>query len=177
MREHFLGLVERTLAGIDPDPKALLAALRRSADAIRAGHNPLDEGGIATLIAGPAQYEAILQIGGMMSLLEGHGDVTMNRAAAREIPGAETFNRTLHQRRRQRGLARILSVLVGLEAKMRQYEQGERFIEAVEAAGGRELMSVVWEAPEWLPSWEEIKSPPLWISRAGAAGRMAGQPA
>ena len=30
MRDHFLALVERTLAGVDPDPKLLLAALRRS---------------------------------------------------------------------------------------------------------------------------------------------------
>src|SRR5580658_8392079 len=42
MRAHFLSLVERTLAGIDPDPKQLLKALHRSVENIRAGHNPLD---------------------------------------------------------------------------------------------------------------------------------------
>ena len=173
LREHFLGLVERTLSGIDPDPKALLAALRRSADSIRAGRNPLDEGGLASVFAGPDQFAAIQEIGGMMSLLEGHGDVTMDRAGAGLIPDAGEFSRTLHERRRQRGLAKLLSVLIGMEAKMRQYEQGERFIGAVEAAGGRELMARVWEGPEWLPGWEEIRDPDRWIGRA----RQDGQPA
>ncbi len=107
----------------------------------------------------------------MMSLLEGHGDVTMDRAGADLIPGAPTFSRTLHERRQQRGLSKVLSVLLGMDAKMRQYEQGEKFIAAVEAAGGKELFSRVWEGPEWLPSWEEIRSPDQWISRASAEGR------
>jgi coenzyme F420 biosynthesis associated uncharacterized protein len=173
LRAHFLGLVERTLAGLDPDPKAMLAALRRSADSIRAGHNPFDEGGLASVLAGPEQLAAIQEIGGMMSLLEGHGDITMNRAGAHLIPGAADFARTLHERRQQRGLARILSVLIGMDAKMRQYEQGERFIEAVEEAGGRELFAKVWTGPEWLPSWAEIRSPRVWIERA----RQDGPPA
>jgi coenzyme F420 biosynthesis associated uncharacterized protein len=169
LRQHFLGLVDRTLAGIDPDPKVLLGALRRSAESIRAGRNPLEEGGLATLVAGPEQYESILEIGGMMSLLEGHGDVTMDRAGADRIPDAAHFSRVLQERRRQRGLARFMSLLLGLDAKMRQYEQGERFIEAVEAAGGPPLLARVWEGPEWLPSWAEIREPSQWVSRATTA--------
>lgn len=169
MREHFLSLVERTLNGIDPDPKALLAALRRSVDQIRSGQNPLEDGGLVTLIAGPEQYAAIQEIGGLMSLLEGHGDITMDRAGADCIPSADRFSRTLKERRRQRGLAKLLSLLIGLDAKLRQYEQGERFIEAVEGAGGRDLLNKVWEGPAWLPSWAEIRTPGEWIARAGAA--------
>ena len=37
-----------------------------------------------------------------MSLLEGHGDVTMDRAGAGRIPSAERFARVLRQRRQQR---------------------------------------------------------------------------
>jgi coenzyme F420 biosynthesis associated uncharacterized protein len=176
LRQHFLGLVERTLAGIDPDPKQLLEALRRSAESVRQGRNPLDDGGIVTLVAGPEQYQAIQEIGGLMSLLEGHGDVTMDRAGAAHIPSAETFSRTLKERRRQRGMAKMLSVLLGLDAKMRQYEQGERFIAAVEAAGGRALFDRVWEGPERLPSLEEIRDPAKWIDRVGPASRPAVQP-
>ena len=137
---------------------------------IRAGHNPLDEGGLLTLIAGPEQHAAIQEIGGLMSLLEGHGDITMDRAGADRVPSAAWFSQVLRERRRQRGLAKMLSVLIGLDAKLRQYEQGERFIEAVEGAGGPELLAKVWEGPEWLPSWAEIRSPAEWIARAGADG-------
>jgi coenzyme F420 biosynthesis associated uncharacterized protein len=168
MRQHFLSLVERTMDGFDPDPKQLMKALQRSADSIRAGQNPLEEGGIITLLAGPEQYQAIQEIGGMMSLLEGHGDITMDRAGADRIPSAARFSQVLRQRRRQHGLAKLLSMLIGLDAKLRQYEQGERFIERVEQAGGPGLLARVWEAPSWLPSWSEIRDPDRWVSRAAA---------
>jgi coenzyme F420 biosynthesis associated uncharacterized protein len=177
MRDHFLGLVERTLAGVDPDPRVFLAALRRSLDEIRAGRNPLEEGGLLTLIAGPEQHAAIQEIGGLMSLLEGHGDITMDRAGADRIPNAPWFGQVLKERRRQRGLAKVVSVLVGLDAKMQQYEQGERFIEAVEQAGGPDLLAKVWDGPEWLPTWSEIRAPETWIARAGAASTAVIAPA
>ncbi len=167
MRDHFLSLVERTLAGVDPDPKVFLAALRRSVEEIRAGRNPLDDGGLLTLIAGPEQQAAIQEIGGLMSLLEGHGDITMDRAGADRIPNAAWFGRVLKERRRQRGLAKLVSALIGLDAKLQQYEQGERFIEAVETAGGRSLLAKVWESPDWLPTWPEIRTPSAWIDRVG----------
>jgi coenzyme F420 biosynthesis associated uncharacterized protein len=172
MRGHFLSLVERTMSGIDPDPQQLLAALRRSADVIRSGRNPLDDGGLISLIASPDQFEAIQEIGGMMSLLEGHGDITMDRAGAGLIPNASRFGSVLRQRRRQRGLAKVMTVLVGLDAKLRQYEQGERFIEAVERVGPPGLLSRVWEGPDWLPSWSEIRQPAEWIERASAPGPL-----
>ncbi len=168
LRPHFLGLVEGTLASIDPDPRRFVEALRRAVDEMRAGRNPLAEGGLVALLAGPEQRAMLDQVGGLMSLLEGHGDVTMDRAGADRIPNAPRFGRVLRQRRAEvRGPARLLQQLVGLEAKLKQYEQGERFIEAVEAAGGPALLDRVWEGPQWLPSLHEIRQPEAWMARAG----------
>jgi uncharacterized protein (DUF2342 family) len=50
---------------------------------------------------------------------------------------------------------------------MRQYAEGEQFVESVEESGGPELMARVWEGPEWLPTLEEIRDPTLWVARAG----------
>jgi coenzyme F420 biosynthesis associated uncharacterized protein len=168
MRDHFLTLVEGTLSGLDTDPRRLFEALRRSAEELRAGRSPLEDGGLLTLLATPEQYASIQAIGGLMSLLEGHGDVTMDRAAAERVPNAPLFSRTLRERRRQRGATKVLSVLIGLDAKLRQYEQGEEFVRAVESAGGRTLFDRVWQAPEWLPSLPEIREPASWVARAGA---------
>jgi coenzyme F420 biosynthesis associated uncharacterized protein len=168
MRAHFLSLVESTLAGVDPDPKRLLDSLRRAADQVRHGQNPFDDGGLLVLLAGPEQYEAIQQVTGLMSLLEGHGDVTMDRAGADRIPSADRFSRVLRQRRKQRGPAKVFSTLIGLDAKLRQYEEGERFIAAVEAEGGPELLNNVWRGPLWLPSMAEIRDPARWTSRISA---------
>src|SRR3954463_7234683 len=145
MREHFLSLVEGSLGAVDPDPKRFLAALRRAVDEVRAGRNPLDEGGLVALLASPEQKVTLRQIQGLMSLLEGHGDVTMDRAGADRIPSAERFQRVLRNRRTSIGpVAKQLQKLVGLEAKMRQYEQGENFIAAVEAVGGTALLDRAW---------------------------------
>jgi coenzyme F420 biosynthesis associated uncharacterized protein len=174
MRGYFLGLIESTLSGVDPDPRRFLEALRRAVDQVRHGQNPLDDGGLLTLLAGPEQYEAIQHVSGLMSLLEGHGDVTMDRAGADRIPSAERFSRVLRQRRQQKGPFKVLSSLVGLDAKLRQYEQGERFIEAVEGAGGPELFAKVWTGPEWLPSMVEIRQPERWIDRVRSGNGSAG---
>jgi uncharacterized protein (DUF2342 family) len=61
-----------------------------------------------------------------------------------------------------------------MDAKMRQYEQGERFIEAVEASGGPELMARVWEGPECLPTLDEIREPAAWVARMKPAELVAG---
>jgi coenzyme F420 biosynthesis associated uncharacterized protein len=170
MREHFLGLVEQTLAAVDPDPKRFINALERIADAIRTGANPLADGGLATLIATDEQRAVLDQVSGLMSLLEGHGDVTMDRAGEGLIPSAERFSRVLRQRRQSaNGLARLIQQLIGLEAKINQYEQGERFIAAVEQVGGQALLDRAWESPAALPSIQEIRNPDLWIARQRAA--------
>ena len=175
LRGHFLSLVERVLGDVDPDPRRFLEAMRRAVDEMRAGRNPLDEGGLVSLIASPGQQQALQEIGGMMSLLEGHGDVTMDRAGADRIPSAARFGRVLRQRRAAvAGPARVLQKLVGLEAKLNQYEQGEKFVNAVEQVGGPELLHRVWDAPGMLPTLAEIREPSSWITRVAEAEPVGG---
>jgi len=169
LRPHFLSLVEASLDAIDPDPRRFVEALRRTVQEMRAGRNPLADGGLVGLLAGPEQQVVLQQIMGLMSLLEGHGDITMNRAGGELIPSAERFGRVLRQRREQaKGATKLLQQAIGLEAKLKQYEQGERFVEAVERTGGAALLEQVWGGPEWLPSLAEIREPDLWIDRARA---------
>jgi coenzyme F420 biosynthesis associated uncharacterized protein len=173
MRDYFRSLVEQTLSAVDPDPRRFVDALKRAVEEMRAGRNPLDEGGLIGLLASPEQQVAFQKVQGLMSLLEGHGDVTMDRAGADRIPSADRFSRVLRQRRQSvRGPAKVLQKLVGLEAKMRQYQQGEEFIEAVEAAGGPELLAKAWVGPDALPTASEIRDPDSWIRRVGM-GSMA----
>jgi coenzyme F420 biosynthesis associated uncharacterized protein len=170
LRDHFVSLVGQLLEPLNADPVNLAEMVRRIAGEVRAGRNPLQESGVMGLLATPGQQLALQKISGMMSLLEGHGDVTMDRAGAAEVPGAASFSKVLHERRTQaRGLTKVMSRLLGLEAKMRQYAEGERFVEAVEASGGPELLARVWRGPEWLPTLAEIRQPADWVARAGGA--------
>ena len=166
MREHFLGLVHETVQSVDPDPKRFLDAIARLAADVRKGKNPLDDGGVMAVLASPEQRIVLDQVAGLMSLLEGHGDVTMDRAGADQIPSAQRFGQVLRQRREQGNpAAKLLQKLIGLDAKMKQYEQGERFIEAVEREGGTELLDRAWVDPANLPTIAEIRDPDAWIAR------------
>jgi coenzyme F420 biosynthesis associated uncharacterized protein len=166
MREHFLGLVGQTVGAVDPDPKRFLDALGRLAADARNGKNPLDDGGVMAILASPDQRDVLDQVAGLMSLLEGHGDVTMDRAGADQIPSADRFGAVLRARRAQANpFAKFLQKFIGLDAKMKQYEQGERFIEAVEKEGGTELLDIAWIDPANLPSIAEIRDPQAWIAR------------
>ena len=175
LKGYFLSLVEEGLAGMPADPRRLAEALRRAGQAVRSGRNPLEEAGMLGLVAPPEQLEVIGRIQALMSLLEGHGDVTMDRVGGDDVPDAAWFSRVLHERRKSVGpLARILIQLVGIEAKLRQYEQGEKFIAAVEEAGGPGLLERVWEGPENLPSMDEIRRPDLWVARLGTPSAAVG---
>ena len=167
MRDHYLSLVDRMLGSAGLDPLTLLRALKRAVDELRSGRSPLADGGIAHLLASPEQRQLLDQIGGLMSLLEGHGDVTMNRAGAQHVPSADRFARVLQQRRASaNALNRTIQRVLGLEAKLNQYQQGEDFIAEVErVAGDKSGLDPVWRGPSWLPTLEEIREPQEWIER------------
>lgn len=170
LRPYFLSLVNELLDTADPDPKRLMDTIndliKKPADERRAA---LADGGLATLLASPEQKATIDKVTGLMSLLEGHGDIIMDRATADLVPSSRRFARVMSQRRKNAtGVSRLIRKLTGIEAKLAQYEEGENFVNTVEASGGRSLFDQVWTAPEALPTIEEIRNPDTWIARMGA---------
>jgi coenzyme F420 biosynthesis associated uncharacterized protein len=164
LRPYFLDQVESLVAEVEPDSERLLAALRRVRAARRDGTST--EGGMAMLLATDEQRATLDRLSGLMSLLEGHGDVTMSRAGADLVPSAARFGRVLQARRSQQtGVNKIVQRLLGFEAKLAQYEQGERFIAAVEAERGSRGIEPVWAAAHNLPTLAEIRQPDLWLRR------------
>jgi coenzyme F420 biosynthesis associated uncharacterized protein len=174
LREHYLALVRQTLDSVDPDPKQLLDAFARLVEELRRGRQALD-GGLAALFASPQQRATLDKIGGLMSLLEGHGDVTMDRAGAGRVPSADRFARVLRERRANaRPAVKVLQRLIGLEAKINQYAQGERFIEEVERLGGPDALDPVWRGASWLPTLSEIREPEEWLARVRLSDELVG---
>lgn len=169
MRDHYLSLVSQSLELADPDGGQLTSALREGLKSVRRdGLKAFDDGGIAAVLASPAQREVLGRVGGLMALLEGHGDVTMDRAGAGHVPSAERFGRVLRERRRQQApLVQLAQKLLGLEAKLNQYAQGEAFLAAIEAELGPRGIDRCWEGADQLPSLEEIRHPEAWLARVG----------
>jgi coenzyme F420 biosynthesis associated uncharacterized protein len=169
MKPYYLSLVESSLLSIDPDPRRIVGALARAADEIRSGKNPLDDGGIVGLLATDEQRGALARVQALMSLLEGHGNRVMNTLGREHVAGQARMARVLQARRQTAGATAFLHKLVGLESKMRQYEVGEAFVEAVDLEAGPRGIDAAWRGPEWLPTLDELHTPLEWLARVDGA--------
>lgn len=112
------------------------------------------------------QWQAMQQIQATMSLLEGFSNVMMRRVGEAHLPNFEAVDAEFNRRAARRGAAeKAFFKITGLDMKMQQYVQGERFCNAVMKQGGMKRLSVVWDAPANLPTLQEIHRPGLWLQR------------
>ncbi len=170
VRTYFLGLIEEVLSMVASKPGDVANGVSRALSEIAKGRSPLSEMGVVGLVASEAQLDALRRLNALMSVLEGHGEVVMDVAAQDLVPDAARFHDVLRQRRAHPGApARLLNQLLGLEAKMRQYEEGERFIRHLRTAGGPDLVATLFDGPERLPSMAEVLDPDAWLRRIGHA--------
>jgi putative hydrolase len=101
-----------------------------------------------------------------MSLIEGHAEHTMDAVGAEFLPSLPRLRAAMTRRRESRGLPwRVLERLLGLELKLRQYEVGRRFCDAVVEEAGPEALARAWSGPDALPSPAELRSPADWLAR------------
>lgn len=170
LREHMSGLLRQYVATLEvriekgaagglpslPDPAKLVEAFR--------------EGGLAALVQSPEQRALMDQVQAAMSVIEGYSEHVMDAIAAEMIPGHEELRAAMDRRRQSRSAPqRIIERLLGFDVKLRQYEQGKRFADAVAAEAGIEGLNRVWAAPSALPSAEELQDPKQWLERTGRA--------
>jgi uncharacterized protein (DUF2342 family) len=123
-------------------------------------------GELLRLTLGDERWQLVEQMQATMSLIEGHAEHTMDAVGAEVLPSLPRLRAALNRRRETRGLPwRVLERLLGLELKMKQYEVGKRFCDAVVQAEGPRALARVWEGPELLPSTAELATPSLWLAR------------
>ena len=106
----------------------------------------------------------------MMSLLEGHADVMMDRVGSAVVPGLARIRRRFEKRRDSGGSEGVIRRVLGLDVKLAQYRDGARFCRAVIDRIGVEGLNHVWSGPEQLPTLPELHEPDRWVRRVTAAG-------
>ncbi|MCZ2401947.1 zinc-dependent metalloprotease [Paenarthrobacter sp. Z7-10] len=125
-------------------------------------------GGILDLLQDPAEKAALSHLTAIMSLLEGHANVVMDAVDASIVPTVRTIRQRFNARGKDRGaVEKFIRNLLGLDAKMRQYSDGARFVRAVVAKVGMEGFNRVWTSEDHLPTEQEIHQPELWVDRMG----------
>jgi coenzyme F420 biosynthesis associated uncharacterized protein len=102
----------------------------------------------------------------VMSLLEGHANVVMDAVDAEVVETVKTIRRRFTARGQRRSpLERFVRRLIGMDAKMRQYADGQKFVDAAVAELGMDGFNVVWDDPALLPTEAELHAPQRWIAR------------
>ncbi len=164
MREYFLSLVEQLLDSSKPEKGRLLRVASELRTAVETGTDPLGDAGLVGLLASPEQRDVLDQVQALMSLLEGHGHVVMDRIGEREVTDVKRMSSVLKARRKDPKSAAFMK-LIGIEMKLKQYDNGAAFIKQVERDASWDALSMAWESPEALPTLAEIDDASLWLDR------------
>ncbi|WP_119294243.1 zinc-dependent metalloprotease [Streptomyces sp. YIM 130001] len=172
LRDHLEGEIQTFLGETEVDPMTVLERLREAAGAFtgnRTDEADGDDGGrsLVELVQTPEQRETLGRLTAVMSLLEGHADFVMDGVGPAVVPSVAEI-REKFKERRAKGASRLdlaLRKLLGMDAKLRQYRDGERFVRAVVEEVGMDGFNRVWTSPNTLPTKAEIAEPSDWIAR------------
>ncbi len=170
LQGHLAGLVGELLASAEAKIEAPSRARLPSGDELARAVGSLRRGDLLSIVASPSERETLDRVQAVMAVIEGHAEHVMDAVAPDLLPSLPRLRRSLDQRRRsQKGLSRLIGRLLGIDMKLRQYEQGKIFCDAVAAARGPAALTHVFSAPEALPTLAEISDPTAWLARTAAA--------
>lgn len=171
LRPHLKGVIDGYLARADIDPERIKDGLGELVGRITRG--PVDLRDLLETFLTPEQSGLLRQTQAIMSLLEGHGNVVMDWGAellSDDGVDPARVRRALNKRRNAaKGASRLIGKALGLGLKAAQYTVGEEFITDVAARHGRDTFNRVWDAPNHLPTTDELTDPDAWVTRVGPA--------
>ncbi|MDQ0278370.1 coenzyme F420 biosynthesis associated uncharacterized protein [Arthrobacter silviterrae] len=175
LRHHMLGEIEKLGELLVGDTENLGERLLQAVKAMggrksspSGGDAMPSRGGILDLLQDPTQKAALSHVTAVMSLLEGHANVVMDGVDQAIVPTVRTIRQRFNNRGKERGLIeKFIRNLMGLDAKMRQYSDGAKFVRDVVALVSMDGFNTVWVQAENLPTEPEIHSARLWVERMG----------
>ena len=178
LRGHLAELIQELIDGASAQiDRASLQGLAKSVltSDPRKTIRSLLHGDLARMLAGPEQARVLDRLQAAMSVIEGHAEHVMDMAGVANEPGYARLRQRLEARRARRGgLGEVVSRLLGMELKLRQYRLGKAFCDAVAEEAGIEGLNRVWSAPEALPTLDELEQPSRWLVRMGSSAVPAG---
>jgi coenzyme F420 biosynthesis associated uncharacterized protein len=163
------------LLASDLDPASILNRLRAAADAVAGAMRGGESESLIEAFQSPRQRAILDRMTCVMTLVEGHGDYVMDAVGPDVVPSVEEIRRKFSARRGSAGrVEQAIRRILGIDLKMKQYEQGSRFVTAIVDEAGMATFNKVWTSPDTLPTKDELANPRLWLERV--AGSDAAQP-
>jgi coenzyme F420 biosynthesis associated uncharacterized protein len=172
LREHFLTEVRAFVDASDVDAAALLARVRRGLSTVaEAVRDPQSRTSVLDVVQSPAQKAVMDRLTALMTLVEGHAEMVMDGVGPKVIPSVAAIRERFNRRREaSNGVESLIRRLLGVDAKLRQYAEGRRFVQAVVDRVGMAGFNRIWTSPQTLPTLAELADPDLWIARVVPSG-------
>jgi coenzyme F420 biosynthesis associated uncharacterized protein len=166
------------LLASDLDPASILDRLRAAADAVAGAVRGGEGESLIEAIQTPRQREILDRMTAVMTLVEGHGDYVMDAVGPAVVPSVAEIRTKFSARRGSAGrLEQAIRRILGIDLKMKQYEQGSRFVKAVVDEAGMATFNKVWTSPDTLPTRDELSNPQAWLERVDGTGSAAAESA
>jgi coenzyme F420 biosynthesis associated uncharacterized protein len=166
LRGYVQGMMTEFLLASDLDPGAIVDRLRSAATAVAGAVRGGDGESLMEAMQTPAQRALLDKLTAVMTLVEGHGDYVMDAVGPQVVPSVAEIREKFSQRRGSTGrMEQIFRRILGIDMKMKQYEQGSQFVATVVAEAGMAGFNKVWTSPETLPTRAEISNPREWLER------------
>ncbi len=166
LHRHVAGLVRELLKSAEVRLDAPRKLQVPSLDEAKRVLTHLRRGDLISIVTTTPERVMLDRVQAVMAVIEGHAEHVMDAVAPDLLPSLPKLRAALDRRRKsQSGLSRLVARLLGLELKLRQYEQGKYFCDEVVRARGPGALHYLWSSPEALPTLAEIQDPPAWLAR------------
>jgi coenzyme F420 biosynthesis associated uncharacterized protein len=166
LHAHVAGMVRELLRSAEVRLEAPRKLKVPSTDEVKRVLGHLRNGDFISIVTTTPERETLDRVQAVMAVIEGHAEHVMDAVAPDLLPSLPKLRAALDRRRRsQSGLSRLVAKLLGLELKLRQYEQGKFFCDAVVRERGPAALHHLWSAPEALPTLDELRNPEAWLRR------------
>ena len=166
LHSHVAGLVQELLRSAEVRLETPRKLRIPSTEEVKRVLGHLREGDLISIVTTTPERETLDRVQAVMAVIEGHAEHVMDAVAPDLLPSLPKLRAALDRRRRsQSGLSRLVARLLGLELKLRQYEQGKFFCDEIVTARGVEALHHMWSGPDALPTLTELRDPPAWLRR------------
>jgi coenzyme F420 biosynthesis associated uncharacterized protein len=175
LRPYVRDQMTEFLLASELDPASILDRLRAAADAVAGAVRGGDGESLIEAMQNPRQREILDRLTSVMTLVEGHGDYVMDAVGPSVVPSVAEIRAKFSARRGSGGrVEQAIRRILGIDLKMKQYEQGSKFVAAVVQEAGMSTFNRVWTSPDTLPTSSEIADPGSWLERMADSGAAAG---
>jgi coenzyme F420 biosynthesis associated uncharacterized protein len=119
LSSHLEGEIQSFVRATQVDTGALAANLREMIEAlIRAIRGGRESISLMDMLQSAEQKAVVKRVTALMSLLEGHADVVMDKVGPEIIPTVETIRRRFQNRRKSKGMERTVRKALGVDATL-----------------------------------------------------------